>query len=472
MPKLTYRNTASCPSSPAIENHPLTINTALPAVRVSSAASSQSEQGAMGRLPQDRDRERAYGSPTPGTLDNTAALASNKAKKKGNGLFSFLTVKEPSTQAWLDYQDDLKKQQPTQRGRVTAVGMPMVSSAKLPATVPKVNSKWDGVPEAVVQREKERKARLREMSLIQAKHMTDVYTGGSGRISRSSSRSSRGSRNTKRHHNSIASLTTRPGNVSDSSFGPPPATASSAASSRADFPVTPPSIDAHDYTSIVGQSMKSGPGTPGSEHGAFPHSMESLKIHDEQYTLRLPAMPTIPRKPNPSASPGTIPIRPSTVTPPERHSTLPNSAPSVPAADIPTHTSDLRTTVLTIPPHDHVILRSSGPGILGPPMSARRHPRPSDFPAGEAQQVVVPDVQPQSILRTPGTPRKVDEPHRPSLSSYLTKGAQLATPGTRASPQAITPLTDGDDAERSTTPTPTAATKTRNRKSRMSFFKS
>lgn len=95
-------------------------------------------------------------STNPSTNPSTSSLTprkpknASKQKKKGflSGLFD---VKEPSAQALIDYQKQILKQG---SGRVTAVGLPGVSSAKLPSTVPKTNSKWDGVPQTVKERDK------------------------------------------------------------------------------------------------------------------------------------------------------------------------------------------------------------------------------------------------------------------------------------------------------------------------------
>ena len=82
-------------------------------------------------------------------LPNIPSAPPNRVKSKAASLFKFLSIKEPSTQAWLDYQESARRQQVSSNGRNTAAGMPMVSTAKLPSTVPKVNSKWDGVPQFV-----------------------------------------------------------------------------------------------------------------------------------------------------------------------------------------------------------------------------------------------------------------------------------------------------------------------------------
>ena len=94
-------------------------------------------------------------SPATSAPSKSSASAIRK-DKKGGSLFSFLSVKEPSAQAFEDYQNQIRKKSQGQKGRPTPVGMPGVSSAKLPPTVPKVNTKWDGVPLALKEREKEK----------------------------------------------------------------------------------------------------------------------------------------------------------------------------------------------------------------------------------------------------------------------------------------------------------------------------
>ncbi|MCJ1448818.1 MAG: hypothetical protein MMC23_009337 [Stictis urceolatum] len=70
-------------------------------------------------------------------------------RKKKPSFLRFLTVREPSAQAFAEYQDSMKKQQQSKGcSRPAAIGMAMVSSSKLPAEVPKVNSKWNGVPDS------------------------------------------------------------------------------------------------------------------------------------------------------------------------------------------------------------------------------------------------------------------------------------------------------------------------------------
>ena len=83
--------------------------------------------------------------------------SSQKSRKRKKSLFNFLSVKEPSSQALHEYEEMLRKQQNNANGRVTAVGMPMTAASKLPAHVPKVNSRWDGVPESIRRKERNKK---------------------------------------------------------------------------------------------------------------------------------------------------------------------------------------------------------------------------------------------------------------------------------------------------------------------------
>ncbi|CAF9920923.1 MAG: hypothetical protein GOMPHAMPRED_002179 [Gomphillus americanus] len=59
-----------------------------------------------------------------------------------SALFTLFTLREPSSRALFECRQRMEKRQASN----TPIGIPTVSSAKLPAHVPKVNSKWDGLP--------------------------------------------------------------------------------------------------------------------------------------------------------------------------------------------------------------------------------------------------------------------------------------------------------------------------------------
>ncbi|EON61983.1 hypothetical protein W97_01201 [Coniosporium apollinis CBS 100218] len=74
-------------------------------------------------------------------------------KKKGSSVFGFLSLKEPSANA-LEQFAELQRKQAAERGVAMSAGtLPGISTRKLPPTVPKVNTKWDGLPESAKRKE-------------------------------------------------------------------------------------------------------------------------------------------------------------------------------------------------------------------------------------------------------------------------------------------------------------------------------
>ncbi|KAF7508965.1 hypothetical protein GJ744_008521 [Endocarpon pusillum] len=76
-------------------------------------------------------------------MSSTAKPAKDKKKPSFLGM---LFIKEPSTDAFLHMQNQSQKQTAQKPGRMNPPGMSGVSSTKMPQDVPKVNSKWDGMP--------------------------------------------------------------------------------------------------------------------------------------------------------------------------------------------------------------------------------------------------------------------------------------------------------------------------------------
>ncbi|KAI9802512.1 MAG: hypothetical protein M1833_001584 [Piccolia ochrophora] len=124
----TGQAASTAPSSPASPSFPSTV---LSPTTSSSTTSTLQSQG-----------------PTPDPMGK-------HCRKKGSSLFGFLSVKDPSTEAFLNYQKAVATTRATNGAVVRP--LPGVSSARLPTTVPKVNSRWDGMPKVL--KEKEEKAR-------------------------------------------------------------------------------------------------------------------------------------------------------------------------------------------------------------------------------------------------------------------------------------------------------------------------
>lgn len=121
----------------------------------------------------------------------TTQISAKRSKKKGKSFFNFFSVKEPSQQALEDYQRHMRKKGNSSDGRSPSIGLVGVSSAKMPPTVPKVNSKWDGVPQALKEKEKAKDEGSRPFGT----YSRSISTARSDRSTNTfSSLSSRGSR--------------------------------------------------------------------------------------------------------------------------------------------------------------------------------------------------------------------------------------------------------------------------------------
>ncbi|CAK4033434.1 Hypothetical predicted protein [Lecanosticta acicola] len=83
----------------------------------------------------------------------------HQSKRKSAGVLGFFTLKEPSTSALEAYAEHEKRKAAQKGSNPVAIVMPGVSSQKLPEHVPKVNSKWDGLPEAAHRKSADRKER-------------------------------------------------------------------------------------------------------------------------------------------------------------------------------------------------------------------------------------------------------------------------------------------------------------------------
>jgi hypothetical protein len=118
--------------------------------------------------------------------------------KKKNGVLGFLTLKEPSTNALEQFAEQQRKAAAAAKtARPTAASISSVSVQKLPDHVPKVNSKWDGLPE-------DARKKMEHQRRISHETGTSLFTTTTRR-SRGSSNSSGSSGATRRPIGSISS---------------------------------------------------------------------------------------------------------------------------------------------------------------------------------------------------------------------------------------------------------------------------
>ncbi|MCJ1451777.1 hypothetical protein MMC28_002117 [Mycoblastus sanguinarius] len=413
----------------------------------------------------------------------------NPPPKKKSSFFSGLfSVKEPSAQAFANYERQLLKQG---NGRVAAVGLPGVSSAKLPPTVPKVNSKWDGIPQTLKEKEKQKDMTKRNSISGLSRHVSTARSEGSGESSISIPRSrgshSRGTVGGTSSHGGGSSRN----NLSELYGWERPS--QSCGSLSKDF-----ATEHRPATSRSTSSSSAPPLQPTStfpRHSAPQHPPQPLSIpktYRNQSPPSLPSLPSLsysPSLPSHSNSPSLTPCDPSPVTPDALWS-LGNAA----KPDIDQSMQDnLKVTVLEAPTStDEVIVKSAGINILGPPAAAKRKPKPSPFQSGERRpntagadyqlnpipkkeaiaqkDTLVPRRSPSSYFASPrsgdtGAPARHNSA-RDRLGLGMSSKHQLIAPWLSQEPgsEAVA------EVERIITPTPEAGHSLR-RKRRKSLFK-
>lgn len=353
-------------------------------------------------------------------------------------------------------------------GRVTAVGLPGVSSAKLPPTVPKTNSKWDGVPQTVKEREKhhEKTKRYSSSGLYQTNSSGDSMRSDTRTTATDTSRKceSRGgaSVHSNGSSNNLADLYgwevrdfAGAGSIKEKDFAAEGNRPSTSGTTRS---FTAPTLQ---------RDTKFPPRDP-------------PKIVRTDYEDPLPTMSSALTPPEHSSSPTLTPCDPSPLTPGAHDKNGSKSSPH--------HNNNtdeyFNTTILELPSFSNeVIVRSAGHGILGPPITAKRRPKPSKGQSGiGSSQNRGSDFQLSPILKkgttasknTPSPrPATVRGPDPPANNGLPRKGLGLAVNlKNQGSAPSLTrrPITDESaKEERNTTPTREGSQSLR-RKSRMSLF--
>ncbi|KAL8902129.1 MAG: hypothetical protein Q9207_004878 [Kuettlingeria erythrocarpa] len=420
VPKLTYRN---CTSNNSLnEGFTATIRSDSLAASPSTYGTSPSTSS-FGGSPRSFNYSNGPLSPLSldGASDRSPGSTSHSPRsatlpKKKPSFFGFLAVKEPSTQAFEAYQEQMKKRGTTQNGRANAVGLPGVSSAKLPPTVPKVNSKWDGVPQTAKEKSKKDSSpyRLSLSSSAQRPLHTSRSTGSNMTgmsISSASSGSSTGSApriNGKlRYDNDNQNLSEIYGWET-----PPPSNESSTRS----LPLEPRGSAASTPT-LCGDSPLSYPFHPSMTREAR-NELESPPLLD----------PSSDR-----SSPGFFPALPSPITPNDSLQALP-LAPSINYS----RNEDAKQTSSSSK-EDTVSFTSSGVNILGPPVSATQRAGTTRSPAMEVNRsdeqslkspVRTPLSQPNSILKRPVLNSAESWPMSSPPSDHRVAERAIRTPAT------------------------------------------
>ncbi|KAI9875414.1 MAG: hypothetical protein M1830_008514 [Pleopsidium flavum] len=469
IPKLLYRNASSQESCHAPRASVSSGSTAITfqTAKTSTAPPSplQSEQSPTMRSP-------SLPSATPSPRSNTLSVSTGSpgtptksAKKKSSSFFGFLTVKEPSAQGFLDYQEHLRKQAQTHNGRITAIGMPGISSAKLPPTVPKVNSKWDGVPQGVKQREKEKE---KEASKRQsASSAGRSFIAGMSGMTQAASKPQRGSSSTLGSQGSLGNPGTGSSifsnsSASQSSIGTKSGWENASISSGSDtkdfaFSTRTQSLGSPspttlpEPTSFLPSDLPKRPAIVGTDQSGSSTSVEISPILTRQNApASLPAL--VPTRSNPSASPCTIALTPCEAT---------------------AWKHEDETSKITIIPSSasetKVLIKSAGANVLGPPAAVRKMSKAQPSLTSEEEPIqLLEDEQPTSILKRKTVQPESQGQARPPISSYFPNAEakisgrprQRPVLGMNVGSKQMAPWEspdsseNGPDSERILTPTP------------------
>lgn len=191
IPKLTYKNRSEPSSSGQVQSTPAV--SAL-AVRKSTAGSNLDDE--ITTVPTKTSPMRtatceidwavqpvAQKKPLP-DMKSTQDATEKRTKKKSSSFFNFLAVKEPTSGA-LDQYAQLQKKQAEEKGTKFMAGVP---SQKLPAEVPRVNTKWNGLPQSA-KADTKRPGTASMTALHGGRRNSSATTNSSSKMSRISQRS-------------------------------------------------------------------------------------------------------------------------------------------------------------------------------------------------------------------------------------------------------------------------------------------
>lgn len=332
------------------------------------SSSSATARQARARATHPVKAARSERSPAAAPSSLSLQISAKPSKSKGSSLFSFFSVKEPSQQAFEEYERRMRAKGATNEGRTVSSGMPGVSSAKMPAMVPKVNSNWDGVPQAIKMKEREKKSGGRPTT---GKYSRSISTAGSDESKRTTS-STISSDN--------GSIRSKPGSSRfDSSSGLGDIygweSASLTNDSRDQLETAHVKRDHRD--DLASSRLRRACFSSHPPHRPYvpDHYLDTelpplpSALGQETHGLPVPDLETRPEFPAQSFSSTTTSAEPSPVTPHDFSPIVYGSSRQL--SQFSDH-HQVKTTTLLIPAGDEVIVRSAGVQILGPPVTARR----------------------------------------------------------------------------------------------------
>ena len=297
----------------------------------------------------------------------------------------------------------------------------------MPDYVPKVNSKWDGIPEGVKKRERDRRQRERGQG-NSTRRDSGIYSDYEfpSQEERDRGRAHLNSRNSSSTTGSLGSRGRSSGSHTNSTrarFYAPSVNSSGDLASQ----------QRTNHACVRAASFRSNSASNPSDAGLAESPLETSApsagipslsgpigpVRSAEYQVDDARMPSLkglnPIHESPSPNKQTLP-KSDAVPSPE---TLPSQPPreTSPASQSPRAMHSQHDTVT----RDEVTLTSSGPGVLGPPAASKssRFTVPQGFPAGEAREMVVLDDDEETRPETDLPLRQSDARERTPVKSSL-----------------------------------------------------
>ena len=416
VPRLAYRNSQLPDYLPAGSRHSTSTLGTTPTTNTifntSTVITSPSEvesglpSPGLSVLTSSSSRSSASRSPTLLSFGMSARAQSAKSKKKSSFLGTLFT-KEPSTDAFLQMQNQSRKQMAEHPGRAKPPGMSGVSSFKIPEHVPKVNSKWDGMPQRGNEDEARRDSSInsrRSSSRASSTRSRSVGPNRRGPHSRHTSASTNTSKRSghARSRSSVRQDDKRadlgedtPSAESVSSNGGVRDARSKSMSIRPQSLRSPSGSSLPHMTSFFPNDIPDPPGMP-QMSGGQTLTRASVKASSQRHSRKgLPSLGDNRARISPDQVSSPIP------SPLERSPITPLSEPvSLHDLDYPVlHVDD--SFIYPLPDVDWTepVVRSSGSHLLDAPAPTRKVSKESvrGFLAGEARPLDVPDGNRQSL---------------------------------------------------------------------------
>ena len=311
------------------------------------------------------------------SFDEHAPTPVKHSRRKPSFLSGLFSVKEPSAQAFAEYERQLKAQESTKANRKGTAGLPRVSTASLPPTVPKVNSRWNGLPESA-------KERTKKNQLTPKRSFTSsrrsVPSSWSNQSSDACSPRTPPSRSGIAHRGTLGGASAQSGegrNRLAEQYGWEGPSLSKGSLSKIHGDGLRPSSERSTSTKsappVLVTSTSDVIATEASEPPPIPLAfIEQQTLNDQ----RSPSTPGL------SSSPALTPCESNPTTPAGDDQidaiTLTESGKTLVGHEQHEMHGAIRSTTLEVPSvNNEVVVRSAGPNILGPPLSARREHKAS-----------------------------------------------------------------------------------------------